>query len=51
MELKHKNRNNPAIAEALLIVPYGIETFLHGRVHQNGSKLLIVPYGIETVYD
>ena len=47
MELKHPNRDDRERDIALLIVPYGIETF----PATSGSArdlLLIVPYGIET---
>ena len=34
---------------AVLIVPYGIETYLKGVIYLT-KIVLIVPYGIETVF-
>ena len=36
------------MAEGLLIIPYGIETFPFTFSSNTPAKLLIVPYGIET---
>ena len=47
MELKQKRTYGEVINEALLIVPYGIETSGTRRPRALAS-LLIVPYGIET---
>ena len=35
---------------SLLIVPYGIETWVSKREKKEGNWLLIVPYGIETPF-
>ena len=51
MELK---RNWVRIAfncACLLIVPYGIETFVRIKFKVRVGRLLIVPYGIETSYN
>ena len=47
MELKHIRLIIICKSHGLLIVPYGIETQMHGRALLN-EALLIVPYGIET---
>ena len=47
MELKHFSYIEFEIFEGLLIVPYGIETYLK-NMKRTKRKLLIVPYGIET---
>ena len=50
MELKLGSPTVPTEINALLIVPYGIETV---SLACNGCivvRLLIVPYGIETLY-
>ena len=47
MELKHLKQALLRDPRELLIVPYGIETELHGIWNWSGW-LLIVPYGIET---
>ena len=47
MELKPKVMKATKNTYKLLIVPYGIETFLFGNT-QSFDALLIVPYGIET---
>ena len=47
MELKHSRASVRSIQDALLIVPYGIETDV-ARFIDFDFNLLIVPYGIET---
>ena len=47
MELKHVRAGETSRPYMLLIVPYGIETFLCG-LYIRVAGLLIVPYGIET---
>ena len=47
MELKHEYYRLPNGMEILLIVPYGIETYLD-LTNYRLISLLIVPYGIET---
>ena len=47
MELKQDNNTIEEEVTNLLIVPYGIETFIAGCLNACGF-LLIVPYGIET---
>ena len=47
MELKPNSGQFSLIFSILLIVPYGIETFLQTGGNRQ-LKLLIVPYGIET---
>ena len=49
MELKLYNDELKGGALRLLIVPYGIETYLDDDKEENDG-LLIVPYGIETLY-
>ena len=48
MELKRVKIINFVKREILLIVPYGIETFLVTNGDGRVGYLLIVPYGIET---
>ena len=51
MELKLRNfLFDRAWVIELLIVPYGIETWLHCRCWIDCCTLLIVPYGIETAF-
>ena len=47
MELKHCYNFRIDTGIELLIVPYGIETYIDKYV-ESGKVLLIVPYGIET---
>ena len=47
MELKPYINTVESTSQALLIVPYGIETRIMG-LSKKWSELLIVPYGIET---
>ena len=49
MELKPNRFMSIIVSKSLLIVPYGIETFLDWS-KLNCADLLIVPYGIETMY-
>ena len=49
MELKRTFANLFAVVTTLLIVPYGIETYLVSA-HVTNLWLLIVPYGIETYF-
>ena len=48
MELKLCTSWLTAVPEELLIVPYGIETYLKCMT-DDAHMLLIVPYGIETL--
>ena len=48
MELKHRFYDTAVKDVNLLIVPYGIETFVAGQNAVGIGLLLIVPYGIET---
>ena len=48
MELKQHSRVDEVNHRTLLIVPYGIETFIYQLAGFSCNKLLIVPYGIET---
>ena len=48
MELKQRKWQRVKNGKKLLIVPYGIETWITCAV-ANVDALLIVPYGIETV--
>ena len=50
MELKPAHRSAYQGPDALLIVPYGIETIDFVRDAERIARLLIVPYGIETRY-
>ena len=50
MELKLLNKSSNRITAPLLIVPYGIETFLLAKYLIIPNNLLIVPYGIETTF-
>ena len=49
MELKQFKNYLISVLRILLIVPYGIETYLQTQA-ENGQGLLIVPYGIETLH-
>ena len=48
MELKLYSNSEIQAPDALLIVPYGIETFQQVLPYSVVLRLLIVPYGIET---
>ena len=48
MELKHAFFSQNWGSNALLIVPYGIETSTIWNAFSISTPLLIVPYGIET---
>ena len=48
MELKHSSSPLVCLRRSLLIVPYGIETWILNVILQC-LCLLIVPYGIETI--
>ena len=48
MELKLLSLSDRVILRVLLIVPYGIETFVQKLIPAK-ILLLIVPYGIETL--
>ena len=48
MELKRDKIVQFVIHNALLIVPYGIETTEDDDIYLSVTVLLIVPYGIET---
>ena len=47
MELKQQNEMCKTAVRRLLIVPYGIETWILAS-SATSQRLLIVPYGIET---
>ncbi len=47
MELKHFSRRRFGTVSDVLIVPYGIETYVTQEI-QALDNVLIVPYGIET---
>ena len=49
MELKRKHARPTPSGSVLLIVPYGIETFIFPNFKYIFYQLLIVPYGIETL--
>ena len=50
MELKLHNYHRVSLVRTLLIVPYGIETFVEAPRYTHSPMLLIVPYGIETYH-
>ena len=49
MELKRASTTETGISFMLLIVPYGIETYVTVFDSFCDNSLLIVPYGIETL--